>query len=156
MKQAKEKEDEQKKLEGGGEATGQEEEVSFVQYEPAHLRIGVPHPDKVVSRGRGRPHLSARPWPTLLQLPQVENASRAAVRPPEITYELRLPQEVIDRGYLSNLQLESVVYAAQQHEKFDGYDENRVRKGFFIGDGAGVGKGRQLAGIIVENLLHGR
>jgi len=28
--------------------------------------------------------------------------------------------------------------------------------GFFLGDGAGVGKGRQLAGIIYENWLNGR
>lgn len=94
-------------------------QVTFVQYVPAHLKIGVPHPD-----------------------PVVENASLSAVRPPEITYELRLAREVIEKGYLSDLQLESLVYAAQQHEKFDG--ENR--KGFFIGDGAGIGKGRQLAG----------
>ena len=31
-----------------------------------------------------------------------------------------------------------------------------VRKGFFLGDGAGVGKGRQLAGIIYENWQAGR
>jgi len=31
-----------------------------------------------------------------------------------------------------------------------------TRRGFFIGDGAGVGKGRQLAGTILENWLHGR
>jgi hypothetical protein len=28
--------------------------------------------------------------------------------------------------------------------------------GFFLGDGAGVGKGRQLAGIIIENWNQGR
>ena len=94
-------------------------QVTFVQYVPAHLKIGVPHPD-----------------------PVVENASLSAVRPPAITYELRLARKVIEKGYLSDLQLESLVYAAQQHEKFDG----EKRKGFFIGDGAGVGKGRQLAG----------
>lgn len=31
-----------------------------------------------------------------------------------------------------------------------------MRKGFFLGDGAGVGKGRQLAGIIYENWAQGR
>jgi len=30
------------------------------------------------------------------------------------------------------------------------------KKGFFLGDGAGVGKGRQLAGLIVENHCQGR
>ena len=33
---------------------------------------------------------------------------------------------------------------------------DKMRAGFFIGDGAGVGKGRQLAGIIFENWLAGR
>ena len=30
------------------------------------------------------------------------------------------------------------------------------RAGFLIGDGAGVGKGRTIAGIILENFLQGR
>ena len=30
------------------------------------------------------------------------------------------------------------------------------RAGFLIGDGAGVGKGRTIAGIIFENFLQGR
>ena len=28
--------------------------------------------------------------------------------------------------------------------------------GFFIGDGAGVGKGRQIAGVIIDNYVRGR
>jgi hypothetical protein len=32
----------------------------------------------------------------------------------------------------------------------------RYRKGFFIGDGTGVGKGREVAGIILDNWLKGR
>jgi hypothetical protein len=30
------------------------------------------------------------------------------------------------------------------------------RAGFFIGDGAGVGKGRQIAAIILDNVVRGR
>jgi hypothetical protein len=33
---------------------------------------------------------------------------------------------------------------------------NGERAGFFIGDGAGVGKGRELAGIVLENWAAGR
>ena len=42
------------------------------------------------------------------------------------------------------------MYACQRHDKFlaDGR-----RAGFLIGDGAGVGKGRTIAGIIFENYL---
>ncbi|CAN0409567.1 unnamed protein product, partial [Discosporangium mesarthrocarpum] len=61
--------------------------------------------------------------------------------------------DVVSTGRLSSLQLESVAYASQVHcsRLPDG-----SRAGFFIGDGAGVGKGRQLAGIILENYLYGR
>ena len=51
---------------------------------------------------------------------------------------------------MSALQLESIVYASQQHDHFLP-DGNRA--GFLIGDGAGVGKGRTIAGCIYENYL---
>ena len=68
-------------------------------------------------------------------------------------YELSLPEDVINQRKLSALQLESIVYASQQHEQFLP-DGNRA--GFLIGDGAGVGKGRTIAGVIFENYLKGR
>lgn len=47
----------------------------------------------------------------------------------------------------------SCPYAPQQHETFlPGGD----RAAYLIGDGAGVGKGRTIAGIIYENYLLGR
>lgn len=42
---------------------------------------------------------------------------------------------------------------SQQHEVIL---QNNQRAGFLIGDGAGVGKGRTVAGIILENYLKGR
>ena len=42
------------------------------------------------------------------------------------------------------------MYASQQHEQILP-DGNRA--GFLIGDGAGVGKGRTIAGVIYENYL---
>ncbi len=77
----------------------------------------------------------------------------ASVEPPDVWYELELPDDVIDGGKLSALQLESVVYTSQQHEQFLP-DGNRA--GFLVGDGAGVGKGRTIAGIIYENYCRGR
>ena len=44
-------------------------------------------------------------------------------------------------------------FQCQQHEQFLASGE---RAGFLIGDGAGVGKGRTIAGIILENFLQGR
>ncbi|XP_073258615.1 protein strawberry notch homolog 1-like isoform X3 [Porites lutea] len=103
---------------------------TYADYVPSKLRIGRRHPD-----------------------PVVETSSLSSVTPPNIWYRLTLPQEVIDYCYLSALQLEAIVYACQQHETFlaDG-----SRAGFLIGDGAGVGKGRTVAGIIYENYLLGR
>ena len=73
-----------------------------------------------------------------------------------MTYRLKIASmhsKIVTEGRLSALQVETVVNSAQQHEQTfaDG-----TRRGFFCGDGAGVGKGRQLAGIILENVLCGR
>uniref|UniRef100_A0A8C2ARH0 Protein strawberry notch homolog 1 n=1 Tax=Cyprinus carpio TaxID=7962 RepID=A0A8C2ARH0_CYPCA len=94
------------------------------------VRIGLRHPD-----------------------PVVETSSLSSVNPPDVWYRLSIPEETIDRGWLSALQLEAVTYAAQQHETFL---PNGDRAAYLIGDGAGVGKGRTIAGIIYENYLLGR
>jgi P-loop containing NTP hydrolase pore-1 len=61
--------------------------------------------------------------------------------------------KIINDGLLSRLQLEGVLYAGQRHQSIlpDG-----KRAGFFIADGAGVGKGRQLSGIVLDNFSRGR
>jgi hypothetical protein len=102
----------------------------FVPYLPAKLTGGTQHPSTIV-----------------------ESASMASVTPPNITYHPRLPIEIIAEGKLSIIQLERVIYAGQRHEQRlpDG-----ARGGFFVGDGTGVGKGRVLAGIIVDNWFQGR
>jgi predicted RNA methylase len=83
----------------------------------------------------------------------VESAAMSAVAPPDPTYSPNLPENVIRDGLLSLPQLESVIYAGQAHSNIlpDG-----TRKGFFIGDGTGVGKGRTIAGIIMDNFRQGR
>jgi len=82
-----------------------------------------------------------------------ESAAMAAVGMPQATYKPKLPQELISSGALSDAQLTNIVYAGQAHEQTlpDG-----TRKGYFIGDGTGVGKGRQIAGIILDNMVQGR
>ena len=77
----------------------------------------------------------------------------ASVEPPAPTYKPNLPRELIDGGKLSVAQIESIVYAGQAHEQFL---PNGERRGFFIGDGTGVGKGREIAGIILDNMRQGR
>lgn len=118
---------------------GEEEEVededmgvaeTYADYMPTKLKLGKKHPD-----------------------PVVETASLSSVEPADVWYKLSLPDDTIKSGSLSALQLEAIVYASQQHEHFLP-DGNRA--GFLIGDGAGVGKGRTIAGIIYENHLKGR
>ena len=77
----------------------------------------------------------------------------AAVDPPDVTYTPNLPEELITSGKLSIAQLENIVYAGQAHSQVL---PNGFRKGYFIGDGTGVGKGREIAGIILDNFRQGR
>ncbi|XP_061871055.1 protein strawberry notch homolog 2 isoform X1 [Colius striatus] len=119
------------------EDEGEEEETeelgqteTYAEYIPSKSKIGKHHPDLVV-----------------------ETSTLSSVPPPDITYSLSLPRSVADKGSLSALQLEAIIYACQQHEVLL---PNGQRAGFLIGDGAGVGKGRTVAGIIFENYLKGR
>ncbi len=101
--------------------------------------------------------------------PVVETSSLASVELPDITYQLTIPNEKIQSNTLSALQLETMVYASQRHNTFlsDGtragfligrkcFSEIVFSRFYFSGDGAGVGKGRTIAGLIYENYLLGR
>ncbi|CAB1101796.1 unnamed protein product [Ectocarpus sp. CCAP 1310/34] len=95
--------------------------------------------------------------------PELGNAHPGDISEPGLLSAVPLPPStygseafdgpVIDETKLSRLQLEGVLYAAQRHTHLlpDG-----KRAGFFIGDGAGVGKGRQIAGIILDSWARGR
>jgi len=50
-----------------------------------------------------------------------------------------------NQSRLSAIQLETVMYAGQRHGQLL---PNGQRAGYFIGDGTGVGKGRQIAGTV--------
>ena len=130
----------------------EEEEVEaeiFNLYKPPKLSLPElrPHPGKIV-----------------------ETSSLSAVEPPDVTYQSRIVaigfqgetfpdiknQQLIGAAKkaskaLSAAQLESIVYASQRGERFL---PSGQRCGFFLGDGPGVGKGRQIAGLILENFLH--
>lgn len=83
----------------------------------------------------------------------VESAAMASVPPPDPTYTPNLPSEIVTSGALSEAQIENLVYAGQAHGQML---ETGERRGYFIGDGTGVGKGRQISGIILDNLRQGR
>lgn len=90
----------------------------------------------------------SKPHPAVL----VESSAMSAVSMPKATYTPHLPENVI-KNNLSTEQLVSVTYAGQAHEQTLPSGE---RKGFFIGDGTGVGKGREISGIILDNFEQGR
>lgn len=117
-------------------------EVSKAKGELTDSLYEIYHPQRLKIPG-------AQPHPGYL----VQSAAMAAVDPPVPTYQPHLPKELIDTGKLSEAQLESVVYAGQAHQDIL---PNGQRRGFFIGDGTGVGKGREVAGIIYDNFNQGR
>jgi predicted RNA methylase len=111
----------------------------------------------------------AEPHPTRL----VQSAAMASVAPPKPSYRPMLPYDI--RTRLSDAQLETMIYAGEAHadhlagawtvdENFDKVSAAaedaagavRFRRGFMLGDGTGAGKGRQSAGIILDNWLRGR
>ena len=101
----------------------------YYDYVCHSIGFGVPHPSEIA-----------------------EPRGLSTVGLPDPTYPLRESLDrckVIDTGKLSCLQLEGVQYACQRHQLIlpDGF-----RAGFFLGDGAGVGKGRQIAGAASDAL----
>ena len=105
----------------------------------------------------------------------VQSAAMASVAPPKPSYRPHLPLALISDGLLSDAQLESVIYAGEAHSDFlagswsvdetfdlvtaardDAQNAVRFRRGWFLGDGTGAGKGRQVAGILLDNWLKGR
>jgi hypothetical protein len=105
----------------------------------------------------------------------VQSSAMASVAPPLPSYRPHVTPHLVSEGVLSDAQLESVIYAGEAQSGYlagawrvdetydvvtpapdDAADAVRFRRGWFLGDGTGAGKGRQVAGILLDNWLKGR
>ena len=108
---------------------------------------------------------SPRPHPDQL----VESVAMSSILPPVPSYQPLLPQRA--RETLSDAQLETVIYAGQAFERdlpgrFRPNDAGTLlaphaegdiyRMGYMVGDGTGVGKGRQIAACILDRWCRGQ
>ncbi|KAH7622457.1 putative Protein FORGETTER 1 [Nannochloris sp. 'desiccata'] len=97
------------------------------------------------------PNVSAHPDPL------VETASLASVQLPDLKIDaekdFKTLEDDVNLYRLSDAQMESIVYA---WTKFEGKRlPAEVVPGFFLGDGAGVGKGRTIAGLVKQHWNNG-
>ncbi|NJO98367.1 MAG: DEAD/DEAH box helicase family protein [Pleurocapsa sp. CRU_1_2] len=104
----------------------------------------------------------------------VESIAMASIQSPSCSYQPLLPKQIIEQGILSDIQLETIIRAGEAHSKLLNkwvkIDENnkvrhypyaepdarQERQGYLCGDGTGIGKGRQIAGVILDNWLQGK
>ena len=100
--------------------------------------------------------------------PLVESVAMGSVAAPQPEVRPRLPTNWQADGLLSEAQCETLVYAAQAFARdLPGQfkvsqegtalelseDGHEYRQGFFLGDGTGAGKGRQIAAVIMDRWL---
>ena len=88
----------------------------------------------------------------------VEPSALVAAGRPSLTYAPMLPRCMFESGKLSSAQYTSISLAGQSMSKLVMDTENKLiyRKGYVIGDGTGIGKGRQIAAVIGDNWYQGR
>ncbi len=101
----------------------------------------------------------------------VESVAMGSIAAPVPDYVPHLPERTVSERLLSASQLETTVYAGHAWSQFlpgrfhpdkegvglkEADDGRAYRKGYFLGDGTGAGKGRQVAACILDNWLAGR
>ena len=101
----------------------------------------------------------------------VESVAMGSIAAPIPGYLPHLPERTVSERLLSASQLETVVYAGHAWSQYlpgkfkpskegvgleEAEDGRAYRKGYFLGDGTGAGKGRQIAACILDNWLQGR
>lgn len=118
-----------------------------------------------------RPSRIAIPCASAHPTALVESIAMGSITAPRPSYVPKLPTRVVADRVLSDAQLETLIYAGDAFERdisglFKAVEEGLslapdqdgrpYRTGFFLGDGTGAGKGRQVAAIILDQWLRGR
>lgn len=100
----------------------------------------------------------------------VESAAMASITAPKPSYKPQLPQKTVEDLLLSEAQLETAIYAGEAWTRdlpgrFIETTKSLAltpdpggatyRYGFFLGDGTGAGKGRQVAACILDQWVRG-
>jgi hypothetical protein len=100
----------------------------------------------------------------------VESLAMGSIAAPVPTYVPTLPSAIVDARVLSDAQLETLIYAgsafsrdltgrfvpAEEGVSLEPSETGRAyRTGYFLADGTGAGKGRQVASIILDQWLKG-
>lgn len=102
--------------------------------------------------------------------PLVESVAMGSISAPMPAALPQLPDGLIAKGLLSAAQAETLIYAASAHARdlpgrFEPEDKGcsikasadgqTYRQGYFLGDGTGAGKGRQVASVILDRWVRG-
>ncbi|MCB2060892.1 MAG: strawberry notch family protein, partial [Novosphingobium sp.] len=100
----------------------------------------------------------------------VESVAMGSIAAPIPEAVPQVPAGLIAKGLLSAAQAETLIYAANAHARdiagtFEPEDEGcalkpstdgkAYRMGYFLGDGTGAGKGRQVASVILDRWVRG-
>jgi len=88
----------------------------------------------------------------------IEPSTLAATPYPAATYKPLLPAEAVKRGFISDAQFETIVYALQAVTNYlpgspAGRHGRRTKGGFIIGDGTGVGKTNEIMGVMMDQWM---
>jgi len=159
----------------GGDGVVEEEagEITYTKYKPAKFGYGKDHPDPVVENstlGAVIPpdiEFDLAMPPSIIYDGLLSNLQLEAIAYGCRRHEINLPSKPIEeRNWMTHSMNEDVKIDVKVDDSLGTSfpevgggrkrDPVALRAGFLLGDGAGMGKGRTLAGFVVENIARGR
>ena len=144
--------------------------IGIVPVDYTALEVPAPIAEQVGHYLPYRPSRIAIPGASAHPTPLVESVAMGSIVAPIPVEVPQLPASVIAGGLLSVAQAETLIYAASAHARnipgrFVVQDQGCTlapseegalyRMGYFLGDGTGAGKGRQVASVILDRWVRG-